>query len=305
MRNRSLCLPLFATLVLLPQAAAATPITISYSGTYHDEAGISVSNNTYLSGPNIYVDDVVIHLPKFNPALGTLLSAQLTVTGGMSAVMVNHAELYIPGAVVSTAQATVSTVLIANGNLLALLGGNAIMGVDFSAQSIGDGSDGIFDTPAVASQRTRTDTYFFQNTYTGAGLQSFMAASTADNFSLAQGGQSTFAFTGTHSGFPDNDMLDFQQRAGTAPGISTTNPVSAGTLVSLSLLALQILNLEVEHGGLLGYSDFHLEGAAVYGMNVSYTYEPAVAAVPEPGTLALLGAGLLVIARAVRRGRLP
>ena len=302
MRTRSVCLSLFATLVLLPSPAAATPITVNYSGTYSDQAGISVSNTTYLSGPVLGFNPVVIDVPKFNPALGTLLSAQLTVTAGLAGVMLHHAELYLPGGVFSTARGAMSAGLIPNASLLNLLGGNPTMGVNFGTEFISD-AGAFLEPPFAGTLRNLSDTYFFQQTYTGAGLQPFLATFAFDAFWLQQGGQSALSFSGSHSGFPDNDMLEFQQRTATAPNFSPTNPIGVGTIAALSVLALQIMNLEVEHGGLLGYSDFHMQGAAVFGMNVQYTYEPAVAAVPEPGTLALLGAGLLVVARSVRRSR--
>lgn len=224
-------------------AVAASADTISYTGS--------------LSGP-FSIDDAEIALPKFNPALGTLQSVSITLSGGS----------YTTGTVQNTSGAAYGfPALVWNTTDISVLGNS------------------VFDS-ALAALNPNAGAYAVPGAWIELSSPKFNITGLAAGATMNISGTNTAA-----SGAP-------VMVSGITSGTIFTGLQGAGD---------QILDLDIRD---IGNSSIYNGATALMNVTVTGTVSATVTynytnvvPVPEPGTLTLLGCGVVALGAFVRRKR--
>lgn len=238
----------------------SAPVTVTHGDSSYQSESVSVarSERLFFSQP---AGRVVVSVPKFDPTLGTLLSARLAIDGWLASDVLSHAEG--PGYVSSSFRAGFGADVVPDAVVGSLIG---VSSISFRHDYSGFDED----AGALASVERREDensTYRFDRTYHGPDAAPFIADGSASGqaLSLRSDHQRFFgAGPAEHSGLALASLLEIKTdpQPGTKPGI--------GTLI---LVVATLINDLDEHG-LFTFSDLHAAGAAQFNLTVTYQYQP-------------------------------
>lgn len=276
---------------------AAVPIDLTYSNDFISDAvvvRVSARGSLPQYGGG---DNLSFTLPKFDPTLGTLLSARVNLSGQLESLRLMHARRQFGGTAFIESQLAVSTrvrISSDDGTVDPLDDVELVSEHAFTRCSdsrfIGTVSCNTdFDGAGDLSGSNRV--------YTGSDLGSFI-------------GDGNFLFTGEDmrleflnvDGGPVN-LSDIFSTVLADLGITTGGEVGTAGVgiklgVAVALIGAYIASNQNEgHGiGEGRFADIHAGSVYGFGADITYSYEPfgsGTVPVPEPGTLSLLVAGLL------------
>jgi hypothetical protein len=273
----------------VPAAGAAATISVTHAAAESDFSVVFIRNTVFEPCAIICFGSREIVLPRFDPALGTLLSARLEIDGNLISGLEIDA-LGLTGLVVTGADASATTSLFVplDSNLRGLPGLAASQTLNTLHPFILASATAFF-APSAYDFTYRESTRSFDQTYTGAALAAFQNPFGALSLEMTH-----HIVQVRHAGSLAGTLLQLPE-----PGVpaGSTKP---GEITGV-ILAAQLVNLLTGSGPVHGalYADAHFATAAGWEARVTYTYE-TVAAVPEPGTLSLLGVALVTLVATIR-----
>ena len=287
-RRASFRASLAVSLVWLCLAVPASAAVIAFEDNYGVSRNMSISNGFTLN-PVIFPVTEIMQLNRFDPSLGTLTSVELFISGAIFGDL----DVHCVGPITcnSSGGGVVSTGLV-------LFETAASLGVDlgptFMLSMSGERSCSFTTLGSADCSRTWVGQESASRllTFTGTDMTGFTGTTPFYFFSY---GQPHLTTSIRHEGFPNSSPggpgdVDAAQSAASLPGLN-----------DLLDLAYQLYLNDVFDNHSVAFSDAHLYGDEAWLVRVSYTYEPAVEAVPEPGIAALVGMALAAVGV---RGRL-
>jgi hypothetical protein len=268
-------------LLLVPATrAVATPITLYYEDNWGSSKKARTSNLPIINVDPGIIPDPILSLPRFNPALGTLLSADVHVEIVLDTSLITHCSHPLH----------CDTSADGGGSASVRLPGGIPFGVQDGLLNVNNDNEArrecSFTTLGTADcsrmwkvKRTLLRDWSFD----GDDLTGFVGTGNL-NFI---GGLSVF---GDHEGFPK------AAEGSVAATEVTLGDASVEILLGFLELAYEGWLTSLEEGHESGlYSDVHINSQARMQANVTYTFDGPAAAVPGPGTLVLLGGGLAAL----------
>jgi len=233
-----------------------TLATLEYYDDAYQSYSLSVARKTWFTLTTLDYPEV-LGVPKFNPALGELHSAQLIIDGGLAGRMISHA--LGPYYVSSTYDLSFT----------AGLGGHPIAGEPPIQLTVGwRGSHSLarfIPDPYISRTLDDYKSYGFNQTYTGADAEQFIALYPGSRISFSQTAGRFLHASATHSGLALGNFLSIANE----PPIGQTKP----GLFTLVTVVATIINDSDGHG-LFTFSDLHGAGAAFFSIRVRYQYYP-------------------------------
>lgn len=271
--------------------ASSAPILLEYEDAYYEDRTRTLANRSTIE-PGVFPTPTILQLPRFNPALGTLLSVDLDLSISIFGQMDTHCASPI------TCN-TEASAFVRSG--LRVVEAAASLGVDLGSnlEVSTSGSRSCSFTAFFADcsrQWIGRDSESRNLTFTGADMAGFIGTIPFGFISL---GVPHMSATLSHSGFPDLTAGGPANVDG-AGGL-TFSGLGADVILALLEVSYELFLNDVFANHNAAYSDAHLYANELVTARVGYTYEPAVQAVPEPGIAALVSMALAAVGV---RGRL-